>query len=228
MDEDNTLNIFYELFLVLKYMAQKEFDFDIKEEENRLDDFIKYFEIKSYKLPQLSRVNNSLNNILQINNLLYFYQSVFNQTFQYLTSNIKQKVIKDDFNIDEQTKNLIDTCLNSNKIIKLDALISAIKKYILRYIKNRDEYLFNFNELIYKKDIWDINVYNSNEFKKEFITLEAIVAKENNSKYIITKYLYNIIYGVEVKSSVDSKEYISGNHDINNDDMDNDDPGLLD
>ena len=228
MDEDNILNIFYELFLVLKYMAQKEFDFDIKEEENGLDDLIKYFEIKSYKLPQLSRVNNSLNNILQINNLLYFYQSVFNQAFQYLTSNIKQKVIKDDFNIDEQTKNLIDTCLNSNKVIKLDALISAIKKYILRYIKNKDEYLFNFNELMHKKDIWDLNVYNSNEFKEEFITLEAIVAKENNSKYIITKYLYNIIYGIEVKSSVDSKEYISGNHDINNDDMDNDDPGLLD
>jgi len=227
-NEDNILNIFYELFFVLKYMTQSEFDLIIKEGENGLNDLIKYFEIKSYKLPQLKIANNSLNNILQINNLLYFYEIVFNQAFQYLTSNIKQKIIEDDFNIDEQTKNLIDSCLNLNKVIQLDTLISAVKKYIWRYIKSEDEYLFDFKELINKKDIWDLNDYNTNKFKEEFIKLEWIVPKENNEKNIIIKYLYNIIYEVKSNSSVGSRVHLSGYNDIDNDDIDNEEQDLFD
>ena len=227
-NEDIILNIFYELFFVLKYMTQSEFDLKIKEGEKGFSDLIKYFEIKSYKLPQLKIANNSLNNILEINNLLYLYKNVFNQAFHYLTYNIKQKVIKDEFNIDEQIKNLIDSCLNLNKVIKLDTLIYAVKKYIWRYIKSEDEYLFDFKELINKKDIWDLNDYNTNKFKEEFIKLEWIVPKENSEKNIIIKYLYNIIYEVKSNSSVGSRGHLSGYNDIDNDDIDNEEQDLFD
>ena len=107
-------------------------------------------------------------------------------------------------------------------------MIYAVKKYIWRYIKSEDEYLFDFKKLINKKDIWDLNDYNTNKFKEEFIKLEWIVPKENNEKNIIIKYLYNIIYEVKSNSSVGSRGHLSGYNDIDNDDIDNEEQDLFD
>ena len=61
--------------------------------------------------------------------------------------------------MDINIQNEIDECLNANKIIKKDILKTAMIKYILRYIMNEKEFLFNFNDLK-KKDVWDISIFN--------------------------------------------------------------------
>jgi len=154
-------------------MTQSEFDLIIKEGENGLNDLIKYFEIKSYKLPQLKIANNSLNNILQINNLLYFYEIVFNQAFQYLTSNIKQKIIEDDFNQD-----------NFKEFVKIPKMKRDILMFIVDNLGDFDIQLLK--DVFVQMDVNKDGTLTLQEFKDGIIKLfptenDPVVTTESNN-----------------------------------------------
>ena len=203
LNETKILNIFYELLSLLNNLSQKEFDLKIKTEENNLDDIIKYLEIKSYNFPQLKQDKDKeqLNNILTLDTLLDFYDKVLNKAFIYLTAELKQKIIKEDFNIGEKIINEIENILSGNKIITKDILISAVKKHILRNIKNKEKFLFDFYDLMNQENIWDENVYKNEDFLNDFSGLLKIDSDEKNS---VVKYCYNLIY--EIKNENDEGE----------------------
>ena len=203
LNETKILNIFYELLTLLNNLSQKEFDLKIKTEENNLDDIIKYLEIKSYNFPQLKQDKDKeqLNNILTLDTLLDFYDKVLNKAFIYLTAELKQKIIKEEFNIEEKILNEIENILSGNKIITKDILISAVKKHILRNIKNKEKFLFDFYDLMNQENIWDENVYKNEDFLNDFSGLLKIDSDEKNS---VVKYCYNLIY--EIKNENDDGE----------------------
>ena len=161
-----------------------------------MDDIINYLEIKSYKSPQLNTDKEFLEKILSVNTLLDFYEKVQNKSFNYLTNNIKQKIINDRIDIEENIQNEIESCLMSNKHITKNILISSVKKYILRHIKNKENFLFNFSDLIDKKDIWDESIYGDKDFLEDFNKLFHI--EEKNGKNCISIYCYLSIYEIKV------------------------------
>ena len=188
-NEEDVLKLFYELFLVLKYLTKLvPQNFKIKNE----DDLIKYFESKQYKLTRLQKAKSSIKNLL--NYIVYFYELVENEAFNKLTESIMDKINKGNINLDENTLNEIENTFDNNKIIKVDIIISAMKKYILRNIKDKDEdnYLFDLNNLI-QKDLWDISI-DTNEFNDDLKNMVKLDKKEKN----IIKYLYMIIYNINV------------------------------
>jgi hypothetical protein len=203
LNETKILNIFYELLTLLNNLSQKEFDLKIKTDENNLDDIIKYLEIKSYNFPQLKQDKDKefLNNILTLDTLLDFYDKVLNKAFIYLTAELKQKIIKEEFNIEEKIINEIENILSGNKIITNDILFSAVKKHILRNIKNKEKFLFDFYDLMNQENIWDENVYKNEDFLNDFSGLLKIDSDEKNS---VVKYCYNLIY--EIKNGNDDGE----------------------
>ena len=196
LTQEKKLNIFYELVALLNHLTQNEFDLKIKNDEDTLDDIIKYLEIKSYKFPQLNTDKEFLEKILSVNTLLDFYEKVQNKSFNYLTNNIKQKIINDRIDIEENIQNEIESCLMSNKHITKNILISSVKKYILRHIKNKENFLFNFSDLIDKKDIWDESIYGDKDFLEDFNKLFHI--EEKNGKNCISIYCYLSIYEIKV------------------------------
>ena len=198
LNETKILNIFYELLSLLNNLSQKEFDLKIKTEENNLDDIIKYLEIKSYNFPQLKQDKDKeqLNNILTLDTLLDFYDKVLNKAFIYLTAELKQKIIKEDFNIGEKIINEIENILSGNNIITKDILISAVKKHILRNIKNQEKFWFDFCDLMNQENIWDENVYKNEDFLNDFSGLSKIDYDEKNS---VVKYCYNLIYEIKAE-----------------------------
>ena len=196
LTQEKILNIFYELVSLLNHLTQNEFDLKIKNDEDTLDDIINYLEIKSYKSPQLNTDKEFLEKILSVNTLLDFYEKVQNKSFNYLTNNIKQKIINDRIDIEENIQNEIESCLMSNKHITKNILISSVKKYILRHIKNKENFLFNFSDLIDKKDIWDESIYGDKDFLEDFNKLFHI--EEKNGKNCVTIYCYLLIYEIKL------------------------------
>ena len=129
-----------------------------------------------------------------MNWLLYFYELVESKVFIKLTKNIEEKIKKSKINMDEKTVTNIENILKNNqKIINNDTAISAMIKYVLRNIKdkNEDNYLFDFCNLK-QKDLWDI--FEEKEFNKEF---ENLVKLDNNEKNVVI-YLYSKIYGIDL------------------------------
>ena len=96
-----------------------------------------------------------------------------------------------------------ENCFKENKIIKTDIIISAMKKHILRNIKDNDiiDYLFNFNDLR-QKDLWDITVFGEKDFEKEFNKLVELDKNVNN----VVKYLYSKIYNIEIGAAEEEQE----------------------
>ena len=201
-NEKNVLNLFYELFLVFKYTIQNEHDFKF----NNLKDAIKYLELKQYELKELNIAINKLKDSLSMNNILIFYEIVENEAFNNLTEDIKNTIKDKGINIEENIKVDIENCLNENKIIKNDIIIPAMKKYILKNIKDKDNYLFNLNKLN-NKDIWDMTVYENNNFKEEFNKLVELDKNENN----VVNYLYSLIYNIEIEAGGQDPEPDPGN-----------------
>ena len=197
LSEGNKLNIFYELLSLLYNLIQNEFDLKITNDEKGFDDIIKYLELKSYKYPHLKEIKKSLKNIISINYLLYLYEEVKNKVFIKLTPGFKQKIINEDFYLDDNAQNEIEECLGANKIIKKDFLIKAMKKYILRYIKNQKEFLFNFHDLK-RKEIWDIGIYNSKDFNSDFDKLLLVNSNKNCGNNLVVKYFYLLIYEIDI------------------------------
>ena len=71
---------------------------------------------------------------MSVNTLLDFYEKVQNKSFNYLTNNIKQKIINDRIDIEENIQNEIESCLMSNKHITKNIFISE-KIYLKTYKK---------------------------------------------------------------------------------------------
>ena len=114
-----------------------------------------------------------------------------------MTKHIKQKIIDKGINVEEEIFNKIEQCLEENKIIKKDIIILAMKKYILRNIKDKeqDNYLFNLNDLK-DKNLWDITIYGAKEFNQEFNKLVELDKDEEGKKNVVN-YLYSKIYNIE-------------------------------
>ena len=72
-----------------------------------------------------------------------------------------------------------------------------MKKYILRYIKNQKEFLFNFDDLK-RKEIWDIGIYNSKDFNSDFDKLLLVNSNKNCGNNLVVKYFYLLIYEIDI------------------------------
>ena len=192
-NKSNSLDLFYELFFIFKYLSQNIIDFNIDNDEKSIDDIVKYFELKSYKLPEITKAKNSLNNCLLLNNICHFYEKVFNRAFINLKKELDKKELDNKINIEEETENKINEILKSNNIITYDVLITAFEKYIMKYIKNKDDYLFDFKSLKEKKDVWAISIDFTKEFFEEFNKLLEI--NSDGDKNII-KYCYMMVYDI--------------------------------
>ena len=177
-NEENISNLFYELFLVFKYITQNKPIIKFRNEK----DLIKYFELKNFEFTQelknfeFTQLNvaintkNILKDSLSLNSILYFYELVENEAFNNLTKGIKIKIENDKIKMEEDIIKNIDDRFEENKIIKTDVIISAMKKYILRNIGiNKDNnYAFNLSDLKKLKDLWDMTIFGTNEFNEEF------------------------------------------------------------
>ena len=198
----NLLNLFYELYFIFKYLTYNTNDIKINKDEKSINDLVKYLELKSYKLPEIKEAKNSLNYCLSLNNILHFYQIVLEKAFNYLTTEIKEKLMKIDIDIKEENIINIKENLASNVIITSDVLISAMKKYILKYVKNKDRYIFGIKNLIDNKDIW--NIHLNEKFYVEFNKLFSI---DNDEKNSVIKYCYMMIYNIKINPDNDSKNF---------------------
>ena len=127
-----------------------------------------------------------------------------------MTKHIKQKIIDKGINVEEEIFNKIEQCLEENKIIKKDIIILAMKKYILRNIKDKeqDNYLFNLNDLK-DKNLWDITIYGAKEFNQEFNKLVELDKDEEGKKNVVN-YLYSKIYNIENIEDPEEEEEIQG------------------
>ena len=101
------------------------------------------------------------------------------------------KINNADIKIDEKIFDEIENLFEKNDIIKSDIIITAMKKYIWRNIKDKDEdnYLFDLNNLK-QKDLWDIDI--TNKFDDEFKNIVELDKKDKN----VVKYLYWKIYNI--------------------------------
>ena len=193
-NDDNVLNLFYELFFIFKYITKNALNFKFKNEK----DLIKYLELKQYEFTQMNSAISQLTGSLSLNSILYFYEIVENEAFNNLTINIGKKLSADEIIIDQEIEKNIEKCLKDNKTITTNIIISAMKKYILRNIKDKteDKHLFNINDLEHKKDLWDITIFSTKDFKGEFKKLVELDGEQKN----IVKYLYSKIYSIEIKN----------------------------
>ena len=193
-NDDNVLNLFYELFFIFKYITKNAQNFKFKNEK----DLIKYLELKQYEFTQMNSAISQLTGSLSLNSILYFYEIVENEAFNNLTINIGKKLSADEIIIDQEIEKNIEKCLKDNKTITTNIIISAMKKYILRNIKDKteDKHLFNINDLEHKKDLWDITIFSTKDFKGEFKKLVELDGEQKN----IVKYLYSKIYSIEIKN----------------------------
>ena len=193
-NDDNVLNLFYELFFIFKYITKNAQNFKFKNEK----DLIKYLELKQYEFTQMNSAISQLTGSLSLNSILYFYEIVEKEAFNNLTINIGKKLSADEIIIDQEIEKNIEKCLKDNKTITTNIIISAMKKYILRNIKDKteDKHLFNINDLEHKKDLWDITIFSTKDFKGEFKKLVELDGEQKN----IVKYLYSKIYSIEIKN----------------------------
>ena len=205
------------MLIFLNYLAQKEFDFKIKNDENSLNNLIKYLELKSYNFPQLKKAKEGLNNILFLNSILYFYEKVQAKAFPYLTKELKEKIMKEEYYIEENILKKIETIFENNKIIKKEILNSAFRKYILRYIKKENKFLFNLSELYKSKDVWDRNTHGTKEFTEEFNNILQFDFDENNGKQCVIKYCYLNIYEIKM---AERRTTVINNDPFRDDDVD--------
>jgi hypothetical protein len=207
-NEENVSNLFYELFLVFKYITQNKPIIKFRNEK----DLIKYFELKNFEFTQLNVAK--IKDSLSLNSILHFYELVENEAFNNLTKGIKQKIENGKIKMDEDIIKNIDDRFEENKIIKTDVIISAMKKYILRNIGiNKDNnYAFNLSDLKLK-DLWDMTIFGTNEFNEEFKKLIDLNKEEKN----VVIYLYSKIYNIEIKEEEDD----------NKDDQNNDNDDLF-
>ena len=81
-NEGNVINLFYELFFVLKYVSHNSQMLKMK----NLKDLIKYLEQRQYEFTQLKNAINQLKDSLSLDLILYFYEITENEAFNYLTS----------------------------------------------------------------------------------------------------------------------------------------------
>ena len=207
-NEGNVINLFYELFFVLKYVSHNSQMLKMK----NLKDLIKYLEQRQYEFTQLKNAINQLKDSLSLDLILYFYEITENEAFNYLTSDIEKEIRDNIINIDEKVINEnvindIEDCLDNNKIIKKDVVISAMKKHILRNIKVMDTNEKNYNYLFDLKDLninylWDFTIFGSNEFKEEF---NKLVKLDNNEKYVVY-YLYLKMYNIELEDGGEEEQ----------------------
>ena len=197
LNDGNSLNIFYEIISLINLLIQNEFDDKFKKDENSFNNIIKYFELKSYKFQDLKKAKYSLGKNLSLKSILYFFENVQNKAFISLTSDVKEKIKYEEFNLSDNIQEEIEKILNNNKTISKEILFTAFRKYVLRNIKNREIILFNFSDLIKNKGVWDMSVFGTSGFSEECNKLFEIEFNENIVKQCVVKYCYIQIYEIE-------------------------------
>ena len=200
LDNEN-LNLFYEIYFVLKYSIQENFNIKIREEDkdNSFNNIIKYLELKSYSLPELKKAKDSLKENLLLNHLLFFYETLEIKVFASFTTVFRKRINDDDVLIkDKNISDNIKTILDTNNVIKLEIIEKAMKKYLLRNIQYENEYLFNLDNLIKKNNVWDINIIRTKDFKTESQKLNNL-DKNNN----VVRYIYCYIFNIEENDEPD-------------------------
>ena len=189
------LKIYYDLqYLVIHLMEKKEKnDFD----NIRISDIIKIILKENYKMSdEFNKFFKSYDDMITINNILFFYETIELELFDKLTEKIKLKSSKE---IKKEIENKIEKYFEKdNLLLNKELLSNSIKKYILRYcLGNYDiqnealNNLTSFNDIFNKDDIFREKILKDERFQEEFYQLNRLNDnKENN----IIKYFYNLIY----------------------------------
>ena len=216
-NDESILLIYYNLFMIFKFWIQNKKIFNIYNDEKNFDYIIRYMELRSYNLEHIKEAQKLCNYILNFNNIFIFFESVKLRLFLYLTNNIKQNINKEELNIDKKIQNEIEEILDNNKLITKDILIKSVKKYILRYLKNNENknFLFKFEDLFNKKNIFDKNISNNEKFKEEFDKLN----KKNSDDNCLVKYCLCCIYDIQMNNMNNDLIQDRNNEEDNFDDL---------
>jgi hypothetical protein len=145
-----------------------------------------------------------------INDIIYLYEFLEEKLFDNFSDIISRDIkLKPENLRNEKKDELNEYFKNNNLLLTKIILITAFKKYILRYCfcdyEKEDEILNNFNiEKIFNKiDIWNTNILNDQRFKEE---KDKLISFNNND---LEQYFLNSIFiGEEEEETKNEEEQI--------------------
>ena len=220
-NSNDLLKIYYDLqYLLIHLLEKKE---KIEPDNIRISDIIKIILKENYKMSdEFNKFLKSYDDIITINNILFFYEKIEVKLFDKLTEKIKPKK-----EIKKEIRDKIDKYFEKNNLLlNKDILSDSLKKYILRYcLGNYDiqnealKNLTNFNDIFNRSDIFREKIFKDERYQEEFNQLNRLNDnKENN----IINYFYNLIYNDKEDDKpnegeeVEEEEIIDENENINN------------
>ena len=220
-NSNDLLKIYYDLqYLLIHLLEKKE---KIEPDNIRISDIIKIILKENYKMSdEFNKFLKSYDDIITINNILFFYEKIELKLFDKLTEKIKPKK-----EIKKEIRDKIDKYFEKNNLLlNKDILSDSLKKYILRYcLGNYDiqnealNNLTNFNDIFNRSDIFREKIFKDERYQEEFNQLNRLNDnKENN----IINYFYNLIYNDKEDDKpnegeeVEEEEIIDENENINN------------
>ena len=220
-NSNDLLKIYYDLqYLLIHLLEKKE---KIEPDNIRISDIIKIILKENYKMSdEFNKFLKSYDDIITINNILFFYEKIELKLFDKLTEKIKPKK-----EIKKEIRDKIDKYFEKNNLLlNKDILSDSLKKYILRYcLGNYDiqnealKNLTNFNDIFNRSDIFREKIFKDERYQEEFNQLNRLNDnKENN----IINYFYNLIYNDKEDDKpnegeeVEEEEIIDENENINN------------
>ena len=190
---------------------------------------VKILEKSNYHInDSFKKLLEKYDDMLSLNNLIFFYEKMELKVFEYLTENIK--INKKDYEKNKDAKNKMENIFKKNEnIINKDLFLNCIKKYILRYCignNNDNNNILNnlkFDEFLQKNDVVSEEMKGDEKIKEYLEELKKI-NDENN--YVI-KYCINTLFKVEEINDSDDEDSDEDNnhkknkHYIVDDDEDN-------
>jgi len=143
-----------------------------------------------------------------INDIIYLYEFLEEKLFDNFSDIISRDIkLKPENLRNEKKDELNEYFKNNNLLLTKIILITAFKKYILRYCfcdyEKEEEILNNFNiEKIFNKiDIWNTNILNDQRFKEE---KDKLISFNNND---LEQYFLNSIFiGEEEEEETKNEE----------------------
>ena len=150
------------------------------------------------------------NSEIFINYIIYLYEFLEEKLFDNFSDIISNDIKLKPENLKNEKKNELNEYFkNNNLLLTKIILITAFKKYILRYCfcdyEKEDEILNNFNiEKIFNKiDIWNTNILNDQRFKEE---KDKLISFNNND--LEQYFLNSILIGEEEEETKNEEEQI--------------------
>ena len=208
-NKGDLINIYYDLQYIMINNYLNNYD----PNKARLGFVSKILEKSNYYISESFRnLLEDHDDLLSLNNLIFFYEKMELKVFEYLIEDIK--INKKDNILKKDKKEEIEKVLNKSDLNK-DEFLNCIRKYILRYCignnKNKNDILSNlrFDEILKKNDIICENM-KQNEIWKE-------LKKINDDNNYVIKYSLNALFNNEQEEKEPGLHY---DHNDNNKDED--------